>query len=111
VTPSVLWPPNHKLVHVNATIDVSDALSGPGGFVLTSVTSSEPESVNRRDKSPDIQEFSVGSPSTEGQLRAERLKKGPGRLYTMTWTGQDAAGNTASCTATVSVPKKKPKKH
>jgi hypothetical protein len=96
---------------VTATVSVSDALSGPSGFVLTSVTSSEPDSVNKKDKPNDIQGFVVASPSTTGQLRAERIVKGPGRVYTLTWAGTDQAGSTTSCSATVTVPKKKPKKH
>jgi len=111
VTPSVLWPPKHKLIPIAATVNVTDALSGANGFVLTSVTSSEPDSVNRKDKPGNIQGFVVASPSTTGQLRAERIVKGPGRVYSLTWTGQDAAGNAASCSATVTVPKKKPKNH
>ena len=97
------------MIPIMATVNVTDALSGGNGFVLTSVTSSEPDSVNRKDKPGDIVGFAVGTASTAGQLRAERIVKGPGRLYTLTWEGKDAAGNAASCSTTVSVPKKKPR--
>ncbi|MBI3448977.1 MAG: thrombospondin type 3 repeat-containing protein [Acidobacteria bacterium] len=109
VSPAVLWPPKHRMIPITATVIVTDALSGTGGFVLTSVTSSEPDSVNRKDKPGDIAGFAVGSPSTTGQIRAERIANGPGRVYSLTWTGEDAAGNATWCHATVTVPKKKPK--
>jgi hypothetical protein len=96
--PAQLWPPNHKLVSVNASVTVSDALSGPDGFTLASAMNSEPDS-----GLGDIQGFVVGSSTTSGFLRAERLGSGPGRVYSLTYTGTDRAGNSASCTATVSV--------
>lgn len=98
-SPNVLWPPNNKLVPIDVSVNVSDALSGPGGFTLVSVTSNEPDSGQG-----DIQRFVTGTASTSGQLRAQRLGSGTGRVYTFTYTGADRAGNTASCTTTVSVP-------
>jgi len=100
VTPALLWPPNGKLVPVTAVVTAQDAASGPSGFTLTSVTSSEPAGAHRAD----IQDFVVGSPSTSGQLRAERLGSGPGRAYTLTYRAFDRAGNSAPCVATVTVP-------
>ncbi|HVH70277.1 MAG TPA: hypothetical protein VNB49_04100, partial [Candidatus Dormibacteraeota bacterium] len=98
-SPNILWPPNNKLVPINVSVNVSDALSGPNGFTLVSVTSNEPDSGQG-----DIQGFVTGTASTSGQLRAQRLGSGTGRVYTFTYTGSDRAGNTASCTTTVSVP-------
>jgi hypothetical protein len=98
-SPNVLWPPNNKLVPVNASVTVSDALSGPAGFTLVSVASNEPDSGQG-----DIQGFAAGTASTNGQLRAQRLGSGNGRVYIFTYSGSDRAGNTTSCTTTVSVP-------
>ena len=39
------------------------------------------------------------------KLRAERLNKGTGRIYTITIVCTDAAGNEATKTVTVSVPR------
>ncbi|HEX7961459.1 MAG TPA: hypothetical protein VF493_16165, partial [Terriglobales bacterium] len=97
--PNVLWPPDHTLIPVSTSVNLSDSLSGADAFNLTSAVSNEPDS-----GSGDIQGFSVGSPSTKGQLRAERLGSGTGRIYTLTYSGTDRAGNSASCTTTVSVP-------
>jgi hypothetical protein len=105
VDPSVLWPPNHKLVPVMTQIAVADALSGPGRFALVSVVSSEPDNGLRDgDTSGDIQAWTVGAPATAGLLRAERSGSGPGRIYTLTYSGEDLAGNAATCTVTVTVP-------
>ena len=46
----------------------------------------------------------VGTPGVDGLLRAERSDTGVGRVYTLTYRGTDAAGNTATCQATVTVP-------
>jgi hypothetical protein len=98
-TPNVLLPPNNKLVPVNATVTVTDSLSGSAGFNLLSVTSSE-----RDSGQGDIQGFVQGTPSVAGQLRAQRLGSGSGRAYTLTYSGADPAGNSATCTTTVTVP-------
>ena len=98
-SPNILWPPNNKLVPVNVSVSVTDSLSGSAGFNLVSVTSSEPDS-----GLGDIQGFVSGTPSTNGQLRAQRLGAGSGRIYTFTYSGNDRAGNSASCTANVTVP-------
>lgn len=98
-SPNVLWPPNNKLVPINVSVLVNDSLSGAAGFTLISVTSNEPDSGQG-----DIQGFTTGIASTSGQLRSQRLGSGTGRVYTLTYSGSDRAGNTASCTTTVTVP-------
>jgi hypothetical protein len=95
---SQLWPPNHKLVPVTASVSARDALSGGGDFTLVSVAA------NEGDAAADIQGFAPGTPSLTGQLRAERSGAGSGRVYTLLYRGQDAAGNSATCTASVTVP-------
>jgi len=99
VSPDSLWPPNHKLETVTASVSVTDALSGQAGFLLTSATSDEPGSGD-----PDIVGFDVGTADTTGQLRADRLGNGDGRVYSLLYTGSDRAGNSATCTVTVTVP-------
>jgi hypothetical protein len=99
VSPDVLWPPNNKLVPVKLSVIVTDALSGAAGFTLLSVTSNEPDRVQG-----SIQGFVTETASTSGQLRAQRLGSGTGRVYTFAYSGADRAGNTASCGTTVAVP-------
>jgi hypothetical protein len=105
VTPTTLWPPNHKLIDITASVTVTDDGSGPAGFRLVSVTSSEPDSgTGIGDVPGDEANWAIGTADTTGQLRAERADTGPGRIYTLTYEGSDVAGNTARCSATVTVP-------
>ncbi|MEC0091206.1 discoidin domain-containing protein [Paenibacillus macquariensis] len=96
--PTTLWPANHKMVKVNATLDSSDALSGIKSIVLTSITSNEPDS-----EEGDIQ-ANLGSEDTSFSLRASRSGGGIGRVYTVTYTATDLAGNQTVKSATVTVP-------
>ncbi|HKV64044.1 MAG TPA: hypothetical protein VJO16_19210 [Candidatus Acidoferrum sp.] len=95
-----LWPPNNKMVQV-ATITAADALSGlaPGSFQVTG-SSNEPSDPNN----PDVVITPNGSGGYSVQLRAARLGSGTGRTYTLQATATDLAGNTATATATCSVP-------
>jgi hypothetical protein len=105
VNPITLWPPDHTLRPVTAMVNVTDALSDANGFILNTVTSNEPDNgLGDGDLPNDIQGFTAGTASASGQLRAERSGTGTGRIYTLTYTGSDIAGNTASCIATVTVP-------
>jgi len=91
-----LWPPDNKLVKV-ATITASDAGTGLASLNVTA-TSNEPEG---NDK--DI--FITGSGSQYVvELRAQREGSGKGRIYTITATATDKAGNKSTVTSTVTVP-------
>jgi hypothetical protein len=98
-TPDLLWPPNHTLVDVTVAVVVQDAVSGDAGLELTAVASSEPQGADA-----DILGFAVGTPDTDGRLRAERRGDGPGRTYSLTYRGFDQAGNADLCAARVRVP-------
>jgi len=101
----VLWPPNHKMVDIIATVTVEDDCDENPTFVLTSITSNEPdEGLGDGDHPFDIQGASFGSADTEFQLRAERSGIGEGRIYSITYTASDYAGNTSDALVTVRVP-------
>jgi hypothetical protein len=93
-----LWPPNGKMVQV-ATVTAADALSGlaAGSFQVTG-TSNEPPST------PEISITPNGSGGYIIQLQAARLGNGSGRVYTLTATASDLAGNSSTVTATCTVP-------
>jgi len=95
-----LWPPNHKLIRV-ATVAATDALSGitPGTFTVTG-TSNEP--IDPSD--PAIVITPNGSGGLVVQLQADRLGTGNGRVYTLSATTSDLAGNRTATTATCTVP-------
>jgi hypothetical protein len=98
MTPNSIWPADHKMVPVTARVMVNDPLSGSDGFVLSSITS------NEGDISTETQGFVNAQASTSGQVLADRLGTGTGRVYTLTYTARDKAGNTATCSGTISVP-------
>ena len=98
--PSLLRPPNHKLIPVTVDYSASDNC---GGVVTTSlsVTSNEPiNSDDDGDTSPDW----IVQDAHHVLLRAERSGTGTGRIYTITITATDSAGNSSSQTVVVTVP-------
>ncbi|UCG53027.1 MAG: T9SS type A sorting domain-containing protein [Candidatus Latescibacterota bacterium] len=102
---TVLWPPNHKMVEVCATVIVTDNRDPAPTFVLTSVSSSEPDNGQGDGNTVnDIQGADVGTADVCFELRAERQGGGNGREYTIVYTAEDEAGNTASMTVAVRVP-------
>ena len=106
VSPTVLWPPNHKMQAISATITVSDICDAVPAVRLVSITSNEPDNgLGDGDTVEDIQGASLGEDDREFELRAERSGKGNGRVYTITYEAMDASGNTAVARATVKVPK------
>ncbi|WP_347269377.1 carbohydrate binding domain-containing protein [Bacillus sp. TL12] len=105
---TTIWPPNHKMVPITATINASDDTSGINSVVLTSITS------NETLQSDDIQNANYNKPisgSTDSfELRADRLGSGNGRIYTVTYTAMDNTGNVTTKTVTVTVPHDQSKK-
>jgi hypothetical protein len=99
-TPTVLGPPNHRLVDVSLTYSATDA-SGSAACAVT-VTSNEPQDATGDGHTAADWRIVSG---THVQLRAERSGRGAGRVYTVTVTCGDPAGNTASAVAMVTVPK------
>lgn len=95
-----LWPPNQKFVQV-ADVKASDVLSGfaPGSLKVTG-TSNEAFDPNN----PDIVITPDGSGGFAVQLRADRLGTGTGRLYTLSATAMDNAGNSTTATTACTVP-------
>lgn len=94
--PSMLWPPNNKMVAVTVSVDATDAGAGLASCLIDSVSSNEGGSAHE----PDVQ--LTGDLTVD--LRAEREGKGSGRVYSIAVTCSDAAGNTSTRTTTASVP-------
>lgn len=110
LTPDRLWPPDHRLVQVSATVAAGDACAGALPVVLDSITSSEPDNgLGDGDTSGDISGAALGTPDTTFALRAERSRSGPGRVYTVTYRATDPTGNAAIGSAAVRVPSSAPK--
>jgi len=93
-----LWPPRHKLVQV-ATVAASDALSGLASFNVTGTSNESPQP----GESDIVITGSALQPRVV-ELRSERLGVGPGRMYILTATASDLAGNTNTATGVCIVP-------
>jgi hypothetical protein len=100
-----LWPPNHKLETISATVTVTDTCDPNPTFMLTSITSNEADNgLGDGDTANDIQGADFGDDDTSFQLRKERSGKGNDRVYTITYTARDSSGNTTDAVVTVTVP-------
>jgi predicted extracellular nuclease len=106
VTPSVLWPPDHRYVDVTATVEVSDNFDSTPTITLVSVTSNEPD--DGEDDGNTVDDIVIVD-DFHFQLRAERSGVGTGRIYTITYTVTDDCGNSTTQSVTVTVPLSKGK--
>jgi hypothetical protein len=103
---SILWPPNHKMVDIIIQANARDA-SGQPPTLSASVTSNEPqEGLGDRDLTPDWTASVINQATgvITLQLRAERSGTGKGRLYTVSITATDEAGNARTATVEIIVP-------
>jgi pimeloyl-ACP methyl ester carboxylesterase len=105
LSPNVLWPPNHEMVKIAASIDMVDGCDDKSDVKLVSITSNEPDDgMGDGDTGDDIQGAEFGTDDREFWLRAERQGGGTGRIYTVTYEATDASGNAAKATTEVTVP-------
>jgi hypothetical protein len=100
-TPSVLWPPNHKMVNVTILARVADTC-GATTWKITGVTSNE--RMNGKGSGNTSPDWLITGDHTL-QLRAERSGGGSGRVYSITIVATDASGNVSQPkVVTVKVP-------
>jgi hypothetical protein len=93
-----LWPPNGKLTQV-AAVSATDVPSGLLSFDVTAI-SNEPQD----PAVPDAVITGSGLQPRVVQLRADRLGNGNGRIYTITASAADLAGNQTISKAICTVP-------
>ena len=104
VTPEQICPPNHQMVEVGITYNVSDNMDPNPSVMLVSVVSSDGENeIGDGNTSNDTEVLETGAIL----LRAERAGPKESRIYTITYKAIDAAGNTAIKEAHVTVPRSK----
>ncbi len=115
LSPNVLWPPNHKLVQITATIQASDVCDTNPMVQLVSITSNDP--AKHGDNDNDIQAVGGGPVAfptaftpppfpmdvRSFMLRSERSSERKDRVYTVTYKAKDASGNTTVFSAQVRV--------
>jgi hypothetical protein len=103
VDPDMIWPPNHKMVDIHATVGVTDC--SPVTIALVSVTSNEPDNdIGDGNHEPDVMGVDEGAEDYDFQVRAERAGPGAGRVYTVVYLVTDAGGLETWATAYVEVP-------
>jgi hypothetical protein len=103
--PYVLWPPNHRMVAIRASVASDDACDPSPAIRLISVSSSEQDlTAEPGDLPDDIQGAELGTADLEFALRAERTGGGSGRVYTICYESRDAAGNATRLCEAVTVP-------
>lgn len=104
VSPTSLWPPNHRFWTITAHITVSDVCDGAPVVRLVSITSNQPVD-GRGDghTSPDVRGAAFGTDDRVFELRAER-RGARTRIYTITYEARDAHGNVTMRQAFVQVP-------
>jgi hypothetical protein len=101
VTPTILWPPNHKMELITPSWVVSDECDNAPEVSLVSIVANEgDDTIGDGHKSDDIQIAEDGSI----YLRSERSGRGSDRVYTITYQAMDDCGNATVRSATVSIP-------
>jgi len=77
VTPTLLWPPNHRLARIDAALTVSDVCDASPQVQLVSIVSDEPDNgLGDGDTAGDIAGASFGTDDRVFFLRAERQGEG-----------------------------------
>ncbi len=101
VTPTMLWPPSHKMVLITPSWTVSDDSDPSPDVSLVSIVANEgDDTIGDGHTSDDIQIGEDGSI----YLRSERSGTGSSRIYTITYEAVDDCGNVAVSSATVGIP-------
>jgi hypothetical protein len=104
VSPTLLWPPDHKLQNVLAQVESRDVCSATTVW-LSSISSSETDETQGDGHTlNDIQGADIGKADFAFALRRERTGRGTGRRYDIAYTSADEAGNLSTSTTSVIVP-------
>ena len=106
LAPSLLWPPNHRLLEVTTTLQVTGVCNA-SSVTLDSVTSDEPDDAPGGadgNTAGDVRDAATGTDDRVFLLRAERSSAGTGRTYTATYRVVETGGTTATASATAFVP-------
>jgi hypothetical protein len=104
LSPNVLWPPNRTLRTIGASF-VTNIECADLTYSLTSIVSSEPDQTKEKnDNANDIQNAEFATDDRSFKLRAERIGRGTGRVYTVTYDVNDNCGNEIAVSGTVTVP-------
>jgi len=101
VSPTLLWPPNHKMVDITPKWTASDECDPEPQVSLVAIVMSEDDNAIGDGHTTGDIEIGEG-----GQIyvRSERSGAHTGRIYTITYQAVDDCGNVTFRSATVSIP-------
>ena len=104
LTPYRLWPANHAMIDIVATVEAADVCS-PVAPILVSITSNEPDDADGTADGSTTGDIQPGADDFHFSLRAERSASGSGRVYTVTYSVVDLSGNETRASGHVRVPR------
>ena len=104
LTPSLLWPPNNRLVPIHATVSAFDSC-GVDTVTLASIAVMEGNTLV--EPGDDVQGATLGTPDFDFELRAERTQ-GQKRTYLITYDVRSTSGLYAQTTRSVVVANDRP---
>jgi hypothetical protein len=100
--PSLLWPPNHKMVPISI-VGVTDPNNSPVAITVIGVTQDEPvNGLGDGDSAPDA---AIAGGTV--LVRSERSGTGNGRVYEVQFTADDGQGGVCAGAVTIAVPHSK----
>ena len=102
VSPETIWPPNGRMVPVNAEVTALDACGSVSVVLEAILVSSDGKAVAHR--SGDVEGAELGTEDYAFLLRAIRIGSDAARQYHIIYTATDSAGLTARSEAIVTVP-------
>lgn len=103
---NILWPPNHKMIDVSIEANANDNSGRPVALSVL-VASNEPwDGLGDGNTTSDWTEADIDQDNgvVTLQLRAESSGSGNGRIYTITLTATDVAGNSSTADIEIIVP-------
>jgi hypothetical protein len=103
VSPEIIWPPNGKMVPVNAEVTAVDAC-GSVSVALEAILSTVSSSKAVAHRRGDVDGAELGTKDYAFYLRATRVGRGAARLYHIIYAATDSSGHTARSEAIVTVP-------
>ncbi len=105
LSPTRLWPPNHKMQTISATVAAEDRCDSAPDIRLVSIASNQPEDapgLGDGSTAPDIDSATYGADDRSFGVRAERDGSRQ-RVYTVVYSATDESGNVGYASATVTV--------
>jgi hypothetical protein len=101
VSPTLLWPPSHKMVEITPSWTVSDKCDTEPQVSLVGIVMSEDDNTIGDGHTTGDIEIGDGG---EIYVRSERSGVNSGRIYTITYQAVDDCGNVTLRSAAVSIP-------